>query len=1601
MPLPEVEVGRKRLTQVFRFLQALDQHRNPQKRQVDEQLWLLWLKDLPSHPSIQTNSGEFVLRVKRPTTTPCKPPPRSIESWLRAGWEDPFQRVEIIPSKNEPGEEGGLTTVRFEEDPNRQFLLAEWKKTRDEWCYSERPARQAMKVFETLYGLHGQMEREGERVELVLGDGILSWRRPEGGIYHPILLKRLELTFHPKVPEFLLSETDHPAELYSSLFQSMQDVDAKAIANCRDELESGGYHPLGDESTTGFLRGFVARLSSQGVLCEDGRPKGELDYPRIGRSAVLFLRSRTLGFPMALEQALEDIRSRDEFSTSLLQIVGIETDAKDGNRNEQASAGAIPAKDILFSKPANNEQREIVRRLQLTGNIVVQGPPGTGKTHTIANLIGHLLAHNMSVLVTSHTAKALRVLRSHLVPQLRPLCVNVLENDTGGREQLKASVETISQRVGSSDPNQLETKVSELELRRTKLLGELERARSTLLEARRDEYKDIVIGGQAWQPSNAARKVIQEKEQNNWIPSPVTLGASLPLSTDEFADLYRTNRDIPVEDETELSVPMPAPNQLMSPEEFDRLLDVTSQLARAQSKCRPDLWDHDRTTLAIDDLESLGRQVQEAITPLINSEPWKLTAITAGMGETENREPWDVLISKIKMVDQLSTDAQVALLKYAPTVPDTPSFREQLETCEEILRHLQNGGKLSRWVLLIRSSWKKFIENSRVATGSPRDSEHFLSLSFALRLKISRTELLGLWKRQMERLGALPSKEFRDQPEKVCQQFIPAIKDSLEWNEKIWNPIENHLRQMGLNWREVLKEQPPNPAANGHILRIRDGVTSSLLPIIEAQAAVLHGQLAEAKLGTLRNTLESFGSSNVLNKLRGAVADRDSVDYLASFRRLVHLHQQRDALQKRRTFLARLEQVAPSWAASIRAREGSHGLPTPPPNINAAWIWRQLTDELDRRQTLSFDDILKKIERLSNELRSVTADLIDYRAWASQVRRTTLPKRQALLGWLDTVRKRGFERGKRAHILQAQAARLMSKCKSAVPVWVMPLSRVVENFDLRTSRFDVVIIDEASQSDVMALLAFYMAKHVVVVGDHEQVSPTSFQDLTVVQNLIDQFLQGIPNAHLYDGTTSIYDLARQSFGGSVPLLEHFRCVPEIIQFSNHLSYSGRLSPLRDASRVETKPHVIAHRVKGGQSISKVNKEEAVVIASLIAALIEQPEYEKNEQSEDVSVGVISLVGEEQALEIDRLIRLAVSEEEYERRRILCGNSAQFQGDERDVMFLSVVDSAREGPLSLRQDQVFKQRFNVAASRARDQMWVVHSLNPSTDLKPADLRLRLIRHAEDPQALLRLLDKTESRVESELERRVARRLVEKGYRVTPQKKVGYYRIDLVVEAQGKCLAVECDGDRYHPLEKLAEDMERQAILERLGWKFVRIRGSQFFRDPDRAMAQVTERLDALGIQPEAIGTSQPSTPQQQSELKERIIRRAEEIRRSWEETTQAESDKPDEETRNVLPDRHRYSQTATQSRAADSRDAKSEDREASTQASFFQPRSTGNEREPSATFHPGTRVCHPRFGDGVVLAREGDGADAKLTIHFTRAGVKRISQGYSDLRSLTL
>jgi Cdc6-like AAA superfamily ATPase len=169
------------------------------------------------------------------------------------------------------------------------------------------------------------------------------------------------------------------------------------IAQFHKELETTPVEPLGGESTSSFLRRIVQGGFTDGAFLDGKVDSVVPNRPTIYRKPVIFLRQRSAGLFTMLDAILEELASADkELPEGLSRIVGIEGEeisvpaSTDADAPTRAPPGSEP--DILFSKPANPEQYEIAARLAKSRAVLVQGPPGTGKTHTIANLLGHLLA---------------------------------------------------------------------------------------------------------------------------------------------------------------------------------------------------------------------------------------------------------------------------------------------------------------------------------------------------------------------------------------------------------------------------------------------------------------------------------------------------------------------------------------------------------------------------------------------------------------------------------------------------------------------------------------------------------------------------------------------------------------------------------------------------------------------------------------------------------------------------------------------------------------------------------------------------------------------------------------------------------------------------------------------------------------------------------------------------------------------------------------------------------------------------------------------------------------------------------------------------------
>ncbi|MFO1465547.1 MAG: AAA domain-containing protein [Steroidobacteraceae bacterium] len=481
---------------------------------------------------------------------------------------------------------------------------------------------------------------------------------------------------------------------------------------------------------------------------------------------------------------------------------------------------------------------------------------------------------------------------------------------------------------------------------------------------------------------------------------------------------------------------------------------------------------------------------------------------------------------------------------------------------------------------------------------------------------------------------------------------------------------------------------------------------------------------------------------------------------------------------------------------------------------------------------------------LTTSLARTYQDLVAEKTWLGVFNNSPNSVRQALQAYLNAIQKIGSGTGVRAVRHRKNAREAMLRAYQAVPCWVLPQWRVSETIPPEVGLFDLVIIDEASQSDIWALPALLRGQKVLIVGDHKQVSPSAVGTAEEkIKELTNRFLTNQPHGSEMTPDKSIYDLARVVFAGnSVMLKEHFRCVPAIIEFSNREFYQGDIRPLRVPKANERlDPPLVDVFVKGGNRRVDVNEPEAKAIVDEIKVILADPQFDGR------SIGVVTLLGTAQAARIHELVSECISPVDVVERKIAIGPPPVFQGRERDIMMVSMVLGPGDRSAVNRADM--HQRFNVALSRARDRMYLFRSV-AETEFKDDSLNGKVISHFKQPfHQDAKKVQALRERCESGFELEMFDEFVKRGFRVEPQVPCGGYRIDFVVEGnEGRRLAVECDGDRFHGPGQWQDDMARQRVLERAGWTFWRCFASSFVRRREVVLEDLMRTLERLGIEP---------------------------------------------------------------------------------------------------------------------------------------------------------
>lgn len=308
------------------------------------------------------------------------------------------------------------------------------------------------------------------------------------------------------------------------------------------------------------------------------------------------------------------------------------------------------------------------------------------------------------------------------------------------------------------------------------------------------------------------------------------------------------------------------------------------------------------------------------------------------------------------------------------------------------------------------------------------------------------------------------------------------------------------------------------------------------------------------------------------------------------------------------------------------------------------------------------------------------------------------------------------------------------KLKEAFPCILAGIRDYAEYVPLAPNLFDLVIIDEASQVSIaQALPALIRAKKVLILGDRKQFGNVkSYQAkleinnsyLNRIKDIFEKEFSGqvakIKRAEKFNIKTSVLDFFEYITNFNIQLMKYFRGYKEIISYSNRYFYQNSLQVMKIRGKDISDVLEFSFIDHDGQAELRPNTN-SLEIDYIISELLKIKESGQN-----LSVGIITPHTNQQKYILERISAIPEKNFLFDDLKLKIMTFDTCQGEERDVIFYSMVANPAEDklfgvfPKSLEgnvdddeEGNIRKQRLNVGFSRAKEKMHFV--LSKSLDL----------------------------------------------------------------------------------------------------------------------------------------------------------------------------------------------------------------------------------------------------------------------------------------------
>jgi very-short-patch-repair endonuclease len=1320
-------------------------------------------------------------------------------------------------------------------------------------------------TYSKLYRAYNDIKNDSN-LEIVLSLGFIQYSKLNN---NGNLSKTNQHLFHfplsldidsNNVVKISFSDLEHPyADFF---FLNNTPIEKEVLSNIIDRFEERitelGYEYIFENEFKDLIAKSIQKISSNSEF-ESSIYRPESDHFREDYFKVLFspainIKQRKPRFFEKLTDSIIKHCDENEIEAKLFNLLVRNPESSANNsytkpnyfkdelfETHKAKAKNLNGDDdfsVFFPLPFNKEQKQIYENYLKNRLTVVTGPPGTGKSHTIVNILCSLLAQGKRVLVTAQTDKALESLLDKIPETFDDLIFTKIQLETNqNRFSLEKSIGNISKILTGNFYLNVETKIEELD----NLKAEYLKLKSEIIRALEKEYTQIRINDsfenlRAYQIFEKFES--KESEEWSWIQDELSNEAisNFEVIKNEilkykqlFGTEIRYNNIINIDISTIL--------KKLESFDFKNFLSIQEQYIKHLNHL------------------GLNEYSKEKVLNI------QLDNITKIANEFSNS---DIIIKNIKELENLQKQLNNRFSQESITI--NKSFSNLTE----------NGTKY----LLDIETYLSFAENGKAGFFTKLTNSNFKQVSYLEQFTVNskkcntKTEILQL-KSAIENLIII-NKNFT-----LLKQngFSFSYDDNSNLYEKS-QVLKEVLKKIETNKEVVSKIQ-----FNADFINFSEHTQINLFDIdnLSRKAIALekdidklgriNGQLIE-KLEVLKKIDSIIEQSSIRNDFLKflPVEKIGDVQYFELLKEnFLEIGKQ---LEVEQTFINLKKYLKDLFPNTFDYLE----------NIPIHYFSKENFEYASANRFIienEFIDLQKCKEELSfinKKIFQVKCDILFDLAKSNFKNKFDNDEVDAFINLLNSYKfdysqslKKGIKDNAKFQIAIRKKGSQISKNLSC---WVMKFNDVLNSLEHEPEIFDCIIVDEASQLNFNSVLLGYYSENIIVVGDSKQTSPdASMVDSNSFNHIKDKFLKDFLKDDIIQirPDTSLFDLAKMVAGRSdLSLREHFRCVPEIIEFSKREFYDNSLRPLKQINSNRLNPKE-AFLVKDAFTEDKIVYKEIDEIKKFLQKIL------KDEQYANKSIGVVSLgltKHTEKLKDIKEDLANEFGKEKIDKHKLIIEDSPKFQGDERDVMIVSLgvaldfqklKENQNAKPRAIISDQDEFKKINVALSRAKEQMILFHSVEHN-DLQTNDFRNKILSFFKDEAKPISQLQIDNNNIEryrhnvpepfdSWFECDIAKALIENGYSyIQPQynvkeaelfynHKLGKqvyinFKIDLVVHNNGKMIAIECDGDPFHSLpEDVAYDIERQEFLERVGWKVYRVLYSAFKRSPQDEIQKI--------------------------------------------------------------------------------------------------------------------------------------------------------------------